>query len=235
MEFLYLSEEQMIKAGVKDMHRCIDSMEEMFRILKIGDYRMGGINNNSHGLRVQFPKTSDIEGMPLDAPGRWFTAMPSYLGGKYHVFGIKTYGANQDNVKKGLPRSVLMMSLMDVETGVPISYMSANILSAMRTGAVSGVAAKYLSVNNPQKIAIIGPGTMARYSLDAIMCVYNSIKEMSVLGIDEQDGQRFLNYCQNKNYVFEKSLICCDEKEVCENADIIITANSRRRNRLVIL
>lgn len=38
-----------------------------------------------------------------------------------------------------------MMTLMDVETGIPLAYMSANILSAMRTGAAAGIGAKYLA------------------------------------------------------------------------------------------
>lgn len=42
VDFLYLNEQDMIKAGVKDMARCIDTMEEMFRLMKAGDYRMYG-------------------------------------------------------------------------------------------------------------------------------------------------------------------------------------------------
>ncbi len=50
----------------------------------------------------------------------------------------KFYGSNGRNVRKGLPRSILMATLNDVETGQPLAYMSANLLSAMRTGAVPG-------------------------------------------------------------------------------------------------
>ena len=135
--FLYLDEDDMLKAGVSDMKRCIETMEDTFNLLFRGDYRMGGEDNCEHGLRVKFPKSSLVTDMPLDAPGRWFTAMPAYLGGRYHCFGIKTYGANQNNIKLGLPRSVLIMQLLDVETGMPLAIMSANILSAMRTGAVT--------------------------------------------------------------------------------------------------
>ena len=93
------------------------------KLLHRGDYRLGGLNNSEHGLRTKFPKESDIDGMPLDGPGRWFTAMPAYLGGKYRCFGFKTYGANQDNTARGIPRSILMMQLLDVVTGAPLAYM----------------------------------------------------------------------------------------------------------------
>lgn len=64
IDFIYLNEQEMIEAGVKDMKKCIDSIEDMFVLLHKGDYRMGGENANEHGIRVSFPKTTNIEGMP---------------------------------------------------------------------------------------------------------------------------------------------------------------------------
>lgn len=58
VDFLYLNEEDMVAAGVKDMAGCIDAMEEMFKLMKVGDYRMGGANGNSHGCMVMFPPSS---------------------------------------------------------------------------------------------------------------------------------------------------------------------------------
>ena len=51
MEFLYLSEKQMLEAGVADMKKCNDTIDYMFRLFKQGDFREGGENNDSHGLR----------------------------------------------------------------------------------------------------------------------------------------------------------------------------------------
>ena len=55
IEFLFLSDEDMIKAGVKDMAGCIDAMEDVIRCLNAGDYVMAGENHNSHGAQVSFP------------------------------------------------------------------------------------------------------------------------------------------------------------------------------------
>ena len=44
ISFLYLNEEEMIKAGVKNMHDCIDTMENVIKCLNAGDYVMGGEN-----------------------------------------------------------------------------------------------------------------------------------------------------------------------------------------------
>lgn len=41
VDFLYLDEPQMVKAGVTDMHHCVEVMEEAFHLLGQGDYVMG--------------------------------------------------------------------------------------------------------------------------------------------------------------------------------------------------
>ncbi len=227
MDFLYLSEEDMIKAGVRNMQKCIDCMEDTMKLLHRGDYRLGGLNNSEHGLRTKFPKESDIDGMPLDGPGRWFTAMPAYLGGKYRCFGFKTYGANQDNTARGIPRSILMMQLLDVVTGAPLAYMSANILSAMRTGGISGLFARKFASANAKKIAVIGPGVIGRYSLDGVMTVCRKVEEVSVFGRGEKSKRKFESYCMKQGYKLKKYQVCPSTEEACKNADIIITASSQ--------
>lgn len=225
MDFLYLSEEDMIRAGVLDMPHCIDTMEDTFRLLNRGDYRLGGPHNSDHGLRTRFPKASDIPDMPLDAPGRWFTAMPAYLGGAYHCFGIKTYGANQDNPRQGIPRSILMMQLLDVQTGAPLAYMSANILSAMRTGGVSGLFARKFADPGAKKVAVIGPGVIGRYSLDAVMCECCQIREISIFGRGLKNREFISAYCRQKGYPETED--CASISEACDQADVIITASTQ--------
>ena len=126
IDFLYLSEPDMIKAGVKDMKACVESMEKMLLLLKAGDYRMGGENGNSHGCMIMFPDHPKFPGMPRNTQDRRFMAMPAYLGGDYQMAGVKWYGSNIENKEKGLPRSILMMTLSDKDTGAPLAFMSAN-------------------------------------------------------------------------------------------------------------
>ena len=221
VDFIYLNEQEMIQAGVKDMKKCIDSMEDMFVLLHRGDYRMGGENANEHGCRVSFPKTTTVEGMPTHKPDFRFMAMPAYLGGRFKMFGIKSYGSNPDNAQLGLPRSILMMQLMDATTGAPLAYMSANILSAMRTGATCGVGVRHLAVKNPKTVAIIGPGTMGKYTLDAFISAQPSIDTIRIKGRSQKGINSFVEYCK-ENYPEIKNLIVCDDiPSVCEDADII--------------
>lgn len=169
IDFLYLSEPDMIRAGVTDMPRCIDAIEEMFHLLHIGDYRMAGGNNNSHGAIVVFPENSPFPAMPKPTTDRRFMAMPAYLGGSFGTAGMKWYGSNIANRDKGLPRSILTFILNDADTGAPLAMMSANLLSAYRTGAVPGVGARHLARKDSRVVGFVGPGVMARTSLAAFM------------------------------------------------------------------
>ena len=47
IDFLYLSEPDMIRAGVTDMDACVEAMEDLLLTLHKGDYVMGGKNHNA--------------------------------------------------------------------------------------------------------------------------------------------------------------------------------------------
>lgn len=192
IDFLYLSEDDMIAAGVKDMAGCVDAMEEMFKLMKVGNYRMGGANGNSHGSMVMFPESSPFPEMPVDGPDRRFMAMPAYLGGKFDMAGMKWYGSNCENKEKGLPRSILMLILNDKDTGAPLAFMSANILSAYRTGAVPGVGFKTFAREDATTIGIVGPGVMSKTALAAAMAVRPSIKTIKVKGRGKASLDKFI-------------------------------------------
>ena len=221
LEFRYLNEEEMLEAGVADMKKCLNSMEDMFLLLDQGDYRMGGEDANEHGIRVSFPKTSNLEGMPIHKPDYRFMAMPAYLGGRFKTFGIKTYGSNPDNAKRELPRSILMMSLLDYQTGIPMAYMSANILSAMRTGAVSGIGTKYLCVKNPKVVSIIGPGTMSRYTMKAFIETQPNIETVKIKGRSKSNIDNFIDFCKKNFPKIKNYLVCESIEEACWDSDII--------------
>ncbi|MFT8350536.1 tyramine oxidase subunit B [Clostridium saccharoperbutylacetonicum] len=226
IDFLYLNEEDMIKAGVKEMAGCVEAMEEMFKLLKIGDYRMGGPNGNSHGVMMVFPEEPIFPKMPKDGPDRRFMAMPAYLGGKFDMAGMKWYGSNVENRTKGLPRSILMLTLNDKDTGAPIAYMSANILSAYRTGAVPGVGVKYFAKEDSKVVGIIGPGVMSKTAFAATMAVRSEIEIVKIKGRSKKSIDGFIKYL-NEDYPQIKDIITVDTiEDAVRDCDIVHIATS---------
>ncbi|MBP3769357.1 MAG: ornithine cyclodeaminase [Lachnospira sp.] len=225
VDFLYLNEEDMIEAGVKDMKGCVEAMEDMFKLMKIGDYRMGGANGNSHGCMVCFPESSPFPEMPVDGPDRRFMAMPAYLGGRFDMAGMKWYGSNVENKKKGLPRSILMLTLNDKDTGAPLAYMSANVLSAYRTGAVPGVGFKYFAPEDSKVMGIVGPGVMSRTALEAAFAVRPGITTVKVKGRGKASLDKFIEYVKKEHPGTEVYAVDTIEAAV-RDADIVSVSTS---------
>lgn len=227
IEFLFLSEEDMIKAGVKDMPGCIEAMEEVVKCLNTGDYVMGGENHNSHGSQVSFPKTSPFPNMPKDeGDDRRFMAMPAYIGGPFDLMGMKWYGSNMANKALGLPRSILTVMLNDKDTGAPLCLMSANLLSAYRTGAIPGVGAKYLAPKHARVCGICGPGVMGKSSLSAILATCPEIKEVKVKGRGKKSLESFVEYVKEKYPQLDRVEAVETVEELVRDADVISFTNS---------
>ncbi len=229
VEFLFLNEEDMIKAGVLDADRAVDTIGEVITLLSEGDYLMGGRAHNDHGVQLIFPEKSDIPNFPLaDSADRRFIAMPAYLGGRFHVAGEKWYGSNGNNRSIGLPRSILMMMLNDVETGKPLAYMSGNLLSSMRTGAMPGLAAKLLARDDSKVLTLVGPGVICRSSLRAIMSQRFDIDTIKIKGSSPTSANaiKMKEYIE-ENYPQVKNIVLCrDMEEALKDADIITEAVS---------
>lgn len=221
IDFLYLSEEDMIKAGVKDMASCVEVMEDLLITLYKGDYVMGGANHNSHGCMIMFPDDPQFEGMPQNADDRRFMAMPAYLGGRYQMAGMKWYGSNVDNKKKGLPRSILMMMLNDKDTGAPLALMSANLVSAYRTGGIPGVGAKYLARKDAKVVSIIGPGVMGKTSLAAFVSVCPQVDTVKIKGRSQRSLDAFVKFVKEELPQIKNIEVCDTVEEAVRDSDII--------------
>jgi ornithine cyclodeaminase/alanine dehydrogenase-like protein (mu-crystallin family) len=226
IDFIYLSEPDMIKAGVKDMPGCVDAMEEMFGLLHKGDYRMAGANNDSHGAMVTFPENPEIATMPRHTPDRRLMAMPAYLGGDYQTCGVKWYGSNIANREKGLPRSILMFTLNDIDTGAPIAHMSANLLSAYRTGAVPGVGARHLARKDSKVVGLLGPGVMGKTSIAAFMAVCPQIDTLKVKGRGQKSLDSFLSWVKESFPQITNVQVVDTLEDVVRDADIVTYCNS---------
>ncbi|ENM5766944.1 ornithine cyclodeaminase [Vibrio mimicus] len=226
IDFIYLSEPDMIKAGVTDMSACVDTMEEMFALLHQGDYRMAGPNNDSHGAMITFPQESPIPTMPKPTADRRLMAMPAYLGGDFGTCGVKWYGSNIANREKDLPRSILMFILNDIETSAPLAIMSANLLSAYRTGAIPGVGARYLARKDSKVIGLLGPGVMGKTTVAAFMAACPKIDTIKIKGRGQKSLDSFLTWVSATFPQITHVDVVDTIEEVVRGSDLITYCNS---------
>jgi ornithine cyclodeaminase/alanine dehydrogenase-like protein (mu-crystallin family) len=224
IDMLYLSEPEVIEAGMKDMDRCIEVMEEVLILVAKGDYRMAGNSANSHGAQISFPASSPFPTMPLDAADRRFMAMPAYLGGRFDTAGVKWYGSNIENREEGLPRSIHLIVLNDKVTGAPYAIMSGNLESAYRTAAVPGAAAKKLAPINAKSLGIIGPGAMNKTALHAMTVARPTLDTIRINGRRRSTAETFAAYV-SKNYPQFTTIEIADTIEAAvRDSDIVSEA-----------
>lgn len=224
-KFLYLKEEDMIKAGVLDVANCVKVIDETFRLVGENDYLMGGPKENEHGMMIWFPDSPRTARMPITGPDRRFMSLIAYLGGRFHVCGNKWYGSNIENRAKDLPRSIHTVTLNDPDTSEPLSIMSGNLISAMRTGAVPGVAAKYLAHPNSKVVGIIGTGVINRSSLLAICETQPRLEKVKVYDLNMERAQSFKKEISNQLSNIEIE-VSSSLEECVVDSDIINVATS---------
>jgi len=224
LDLRFLSEEDLISAGVLEMGECVETIEEVFALVERGDYLMGGPSNNDHGMMMWFPTNPKFEGMPAAGPDRRFMSMMAYLGGDFQVVGEKWYGSNIANRERDLPRSIHTVTLNDVETGAPIAFMSGNLISAMRTGAVCGVAIRHLSAPGARSAAIIGAGVISTACARAILHAAPKIERLTVLDINPERAAQFVQEIEAE---FDIQVSTANSlEEAVRSADVISVATS---------
>ncbi|MDU9031223.1 tyramine oxidase subunit B [Pseudomonas mediterranea] len=226
IDFIYLSEKDMIRAGVTDMLACVDTMEEMFSLLYKGDYRMAGPNNDSHGAMVTFPESSPFPNMPKPTADRRMMAMPAYLGGSFCTAGVKWYGSNIANREKGLPRSILMFTLNDPDTGAPLAHMSANLLSAYRTGAIPGVGARHLARKDSKVIGLLGPGVMGKTTVAAFIAACPQIDTLKLKGRSQKSLLDFIDWIKSTYPQITTIKVVDTIEEVVRDSDLVTYCTS---------
>lgn len=99
-----------------------------------------------------------------------FRAMPAYWRTK-NIAGLKWVNTHVNNRDKGLPMVMASLIVSNPATGELVSLLDARLITALRTGAVGGVAAKALASESASVAAFVGAGVQAVYQLEALCCV----------------------------------------------------------------
>lgn len=114
--------------------------------------------------------------------------MPAHLHdtGDFAVKIVSVYGGNPD---LGLPTVTATVLAMDSRTGMPLALMEGDSLTALRTGAAGGVAARYLARNDAKTVALFGAGVQGRAQLQAVMAV-RDISRVAIVDPFEASARR---------------------------------------------
>jgi len=202
-EFLYLNQEDVRRTGI-DIKSAMEAIEK-------------ALVDHSAKNFIMPPKTA------LSLEDRYkgtFFILPAYIK-DFNILGVKMGGAYLNNRKRGLPSLIHWAFIIDPETGGPIAMMDSSFLTPLRTGAVAGVAAKFLGKKKENIVAIIGAGYVAEQQLRAVSLSL-PIKEVRVNDIRPEARKYFVDTLGPElNLPVREALTY---QECVHNADLIITA-----------
>ncbi len=151
--------------------------------------------------------------------------MPSYLTG-LEAQATKIISIYPGNREKGLPTTVAWIIVNDPETGMVKAFMDATYLTAMRTGAITGVAARYLAPEDAKVVAIFGAGIQGKTQVMAI-CAVRDIEKVYVYDLYPEVRKKFTEEMSEKLGI---PVIAADSgEEACRDADIVLTATTSLR------
>ena len=213
IKMLYLSQEDVIRCGGLSMEAAIDDLEELFRLYDEGDYILPG----KIVMKSSEPNAEELTGR--------INAMPGYVGGKFDMAGIKWIGSGPQNpFKYDLPRASAVIILNDPVTKLPVAIMDGTLISAIRTGAVTGVCAKYLSPSRSRVVGLFGAGAQSKTQLMAIKASVPQIEKAYVFDISEARAESFAKEMTERIGI--EVTPSDDRLFVIQGSDIVVTATT---------
>jgi len=122
----------------------------------------------------------------------------------------------------GIPAIVGVVMLIDSLTGEVLSIMDGEYLTALRTGAASGLATKYFARADADTLAIFGCGAQGRTQLEAVAAV-RKISKVWVFDKNMEMAETFITEMKTK---VDAEIKVSENPEVLKSCDIICTATN---------
>ena len=102
------------------------------------------------------------------------------------IAGVKTYAAGRGGAS-------FVVVLFDAASDETLAVIEADRLGQLRTGAASGVAARYLAREGAASLGVIGAGTQAEMQVRCILAALPSIQHVTVYSRTTETREAFAN------------------------------------------
>lgn len=158
--------------------------------------------------------------VPIKEPQGLMLTMPAFMADQ-QALGVKVVSIFPANTVKNLPAINGVILLVDAASGETKALMEASFLTALRTGAVSGLATRYLAKADAKQVAIIGAGAQALTQLEAIAAV-RPIEKVSVWSRNHANAVAFAQKITGRYDITCARTI----QQAVKEAEIICTATA---------
>ena len=140
-----------------------------------------------------------------------------------HQAGAKVVSVNPGTAELGLPAIHAVVLTLDPVTGRPLGLMDGTWLTALRTGAVGGLAADLFARRDASVLTVYGAGVQARTQVEAVRGV-REIREVRIVSSALEESEIFAGELDG---VGVRPM--ADPDEALDGADIVVTATTSSR------
>jgi alanine dehydrogenase len=196
-----------------DVQRAI-SMKDAIAIVRDAFVQLSN-NQATVPLRVPIP-IQKHDGVTL--------FMPAHLH-MSDALAVKIVSVHNQNPAKGLPLIHALVVVIDAATGKPLAAMEGGYLTALRTGAASGVSTDLLARRDARTATIFGAGIQGRAQLLAIAAV-RKLERVYVVDAIPESADKFVRDMRGGIGVPVDLRVAPSLSEAVREADIICTATT---------
>lgn len=140
-----------------------------------------------------------------------------------HKLAVKVVTLFEGNPGRGLERIQGQVVLLDDQTGQTLAILDGKTLTAIRTGAVSGLATDLLARPDARTVAIFGAGVQARTQLEAV-CAVRDIEKAKVFARSAVNARRFAEEMTKERGI--EVIAATSSTDALSGADIVCTATT---------
>jgi ornithine cyclodeaminase/alanine dehydrogenase-like protein (mu-crystallin family) len=157
--------------------------------------------------------------------GAVFLAMPASLPG-LPALGAKLVSVFPQNRGTGRPVVQAVVALIDTHTGAPSAVIEGTSLTALRTGAATGLATDLLASRDAAIVTVFGAGAQARSQLEAV-CAVRHVTQARVVARATEHAEAFAKWALDQPWIRGATVLAASSADVAvRGADIIITATT---------
>ncbi len=144
-------------------------------------------------------------------------------------YGIKVISDFYDNDKRGVVRMSGLVCLFDGETGHPQTVLEAGYLTDLRTGAGTGLAARYLARKDSRVLTIIGAGRVARNQLEALAELFD-LEAVLLSTRSAARANEFIERMSKAGGRIPKDIRLVEDREAAvRQSDIVVAATTSEK------
>ena len=146
------------------------------------------------------------------------------------TYGFKYVNGHPKNTRDGLQTVTAFGLLADVSTGYPVLLTEMTLLTALRTAAMSAVAAKHLAPAGARVMAMIGNGAQAEFQCLAMQAVCG----IDTVRLWDIDPAATVKCARNLEGTGLKVIPCASAEQAIEGAQIITTCTADKANATIL-